>query len=130
MSDYEHEAAKPAVPHCKGAALSLRFNGDYLMLSGKKTYIFPAVSGKPDKAGHFSNTVERQKQKGIGLTPRGNAGSISRSCGRTPDTSAGHTPGGATSASQSTSSPPPRRMAAVASSFMGAPFLGAPAAST
>lgn len=71
MATYEHERAKPIHPHCRRAAVSLRFTGHYLTLSGKKTHIFPAVSGRPDKSGSFAYTVERQKERASGPIPQG-----------------------------------------------------------
>ncbi|WKB55892.1 tlde1 domain-containing protein [Eleftheria terrae] len=71
MSDYTEERARPAVPHCARATMSLRFNGTYLTLSGKKTRVFPAVSGKPDQNGKFAYSADRQKVAFAGPIPEG-----------------------------------------------------------
>ncbi len=71
MTDYSHERARPSIPQCKRATASITFDGKHLMLKGKGSQLFPAVSGKRDAKLGFVYTVERQKASKDGPIPAG-----------------------------------------------------------
>jgi hypothetical protein len=71
MSQYAHETAKPELPHCGKAQLSLRFSGSHVVMTGRKIRVFTAASGKQDTKGKFDYSVDRQKLKGQGPIPAG-----------------------------------------------------------
>jgi len=69
---YVEERQPPRVPTCARATIELLFDGRHLSATGTREALrFPAVSGKPDAAGKFSDSPERQKLKGRGPIPAG-----------------------------------------------------------
>ena len=69
---YAHERTEPTVPNCMPAPFKLIFDSAKVhSIWTKETIFYPAVSGKPDKNGHFNYSEERQKISNIGPIPEG-----------------------------------------------------------
>jgi hypothetical protein len=53
------------------ATVDFVFNGEMLTVEGSEAAQFPAVSGQPDKDGHFDYSPERQRLESVGPIPEG-----------------------------------------------------------
>ena len=70
-SRYTSERGSPRVPACARAQVSLRFDGRFLTMSGRKSQIYAAVSGSKDRSGKFDYSSMRQRERGVGPIPPG-----------------------------------------------------------
>jgi hypothetical protein len=60
--NYAEERYAPTVPTCARSRIAMVFDGHFLHAIGtKKSFLFPAVSGKPNEKGKFDYSAERQK---------------------------------------------------------------------
>jgi hypothetical protein len=69
---YKNERGNPAIPGCNRGAVAIYFNGTHLgIYSQGRSFVYNAVSGKPDAKGKFDYSAARQKMKNIGPIPQG-----------------------------------------------------------
>jgi hypothetical protein len=70
-NDYAAERGIPTGPACARSAISLRFDGRCLVLSGPNTSAYPAVSGRALAGATFDYSVQRQRLRDTGPIPAG-----------------------------------------------------------
>lgn len=68
---YASEIGRPTVPACARSVISLHFDGRRLTMIGNATYVYAAVSGRPDDKGKFDYSSARQKISQQGPIPSG-----------------------------------------------------------